>query len=202
MNKIFTILFILSLSSIIYSEESVVENIKSNYDLVMARNNWNEIKIYISDLRKRNYTGIERSICNVFEGSLLSKLADISILFWDKIYYINEGIKKMRSGMSEIMQDTSNSLSEKDLLTLHLIYGITSGYIPDVFQSKKVSIQELETAINMNGFDLVDKKVQVETYILLSEGYKKIGNNEKSSEFQSKAEKLDNKLYYMYKNKK
>jgi hypothetical protein len=83
----------------------------------------------------------------------------------------------MRSGMSEIMQDTSNSLSEKDLLTLHLIYGITSGYIPDVFESKKVSIQELETAINMNGFDLVDKKVQVETYILLSEGYKKIGSS-------------------------
>lgn len=179
----------------VYCEESFVESLKEQYDMVMAHEEGSTIKKYIEELEKEQYSDIQKSITDVFIGSMYSKLADLDLLFWNKIFYVNKGVKLMKLGMSEITQNGENTLSEKDLLILHLTYGITSGYIPKAFQNPIVGIEQLELALAMNDFCIVEKKVKVEAYMLLSEGYKEIKNTEKYLSYQYEAKQMDKSLY-------
>jgi hypothetical protein len=174
-----------------FGEATLIDTIKPRYDFVMKQPP-DEIRRYIAELDGLSLSGSDVAMRKVVEGSLFSKLADLEFFFWDKLAHVTKGVELMRTGMSEL---DGQPLSDFDLLTLHLIHGITSGYIPTSFQPRAVSIHELETAIAMKGFDAVDRAVIAEVYALLAKGYGEVGNAQKSEEFKKKSIAVDEKVF-------
>jgi len=125
-------------------------------------------------------------------GSLYAKLADLEFFFWDKLAHVQKGVDLMRTGMTEL---EGQSLTASDALTLHMIRGITSGYVRTSFQPRSVSLQELESAIALDGFLTLDKPTVAEVYALLSKGYQELGDTQKATDYKTRALSVDPDTY-------
>ena len=182
---------VFSLVTHLSAQSSFLVTYKPKYDIAMKQPT-EQIKELISEIDKQQLSGNELSMAKVVSGSLYAKLADLEFLFWDKLAHVQKGVELMRTGMSEL---EGKSFADSDALVLHLIRGITSGYIPTTFQPRSVSLHELETAIVANGFTTLDKHTVSEAYALLSKGYKETGDAGKSDDFKARSTRIDSETY-------
>jgi hypothetical protein len=165
---------------------STVAVILERYETVKTLDQMKELE---AELGRTYPAGIDARVADVFRGSLYAKMADESALPWDKLSRVKKGVALMKSGMESLAGD--KSLSGVDLMTLHVTRGITSGYIPTSFQPRSVTIDELDRAIAMSEFALVDKKTEAEAYAVLSRAYRETGDAAKETTYRHKAENAD-----------
>lgn len=165
---------------------STVAVILARYETVKTLDQMKELE---TDLGRAYTAGIDARIADVFRGSLYAKMAGETALPWDKLSRVKKGVALMKSGMASLEGD--KSLSGIDLMTLRVTRGITSGYIPTSFQPRSVTIDELDRAIAMNEFALVDKKTEAEVYAILSRAYGETGDPAKETTYRQKAENAD-----------
>lgn len=165
---------------------STVAVILARYETVTTLDQMKELE---AELGREYPAGIDARIADVFRGSLYAKMAGETALPWDKLSRVKKGVALMKSGMESLAGE--NSLSGVDLMTLRVTRGITSGYVPTSFQPRSVTIDELDRAIAMKEFALIDKKTEAEAYAILSRAYRETGDAAKETTYRQKAENAD-----------
>ncbi len=127
----------------------------------------------------------------VLKGSLLCKLADLDLFFWNKLVDVNNGVALMKKGMDLVESDKRNLYDGTDILIVRLAMGITSGHIPSAFQSPQVCIKELEASIKTPEFSSVIPSTRAEAFALLSKKYLEKGQKQEADQYRQMAISID-----------
>lgn len=169
---------------------SDVTDFKPIFDAAMTADSGG-IEQAIGQLDQLLPTSRQKGGLYVLKGSLQAKLADRSLLPWNKIGNVTSGVALMKEGIELVQADTAGLYDRNDALMLHLTRGITSGYIPSAFQSPDVCVMELEACRKMPEFQFAAPAIRAEALALLSETYSGKGQRDRANELKIEAYEID-----------
>lgn len=132
-----------------------------------------------------------RAEAMILKGSLLAKQAEVEFWFWDKLAHVNEGIDLMAKGMDRLESSRGKGVNDTLKLTLMMIRGMTSAYIPDTFQQTQVALKEMERSVKHPLWNEVPAPFRAELLGLLARHYQKSGKAQLAKETLDKARSID-----------
>jgi hypothetical protein len=127
----------------------------------------------------------------IYKGSILSKVASVDFLFWNKLAHVNEGIDLMARGMELMDGEQGNAIPDDRKLIMYINRGITCASIPGSFKQRDSAIHELERAKDHRHFSFVDTKTQAKVLASLSKSYRGKGDKETAARFLQEAMAID-----------
>jgi tetratricopeptide (TPR) repeat protein len=108
----------------------------------------------------------------IYKGSILSKIASLDFLFWQKLAHVNEGIDLMTKGMKLLDGERGSAVPEERKLTMYINRGVTCSNIPKSFKQADNALHELERARGHLYFQYVNNETKAKVLGSLSKIYR------------------------------